>query len=749
MFLLFLVPLLTLSLAAQEPPAFCHSIDLAVQSASTVSWQTVERAFLSSERSRQRCYPLRRRMLQTVASDVDWTLQGDAWRIRPQSGQASYVYGDLIFQGTGQLLTSTEAWMWRSEDGGLDKLCLPTKTTWQQDTWLVNTSGVLHQADSDETLARENTFVLYGKHDQPLYGYADSAHAYGKDRVRFRDLHATACPLDDRAWSISAEQLDWSAQQQEVTLQNVRFYWYDVPFFYLSEWRAVVGGRDPYGWQSPKIASYRQDPLVIGRPYRLRSDRMRLVTPWVGIGNSLSIAYNESAFIKYYQYQYMLRSGFHRENPYFRYGAAYHGHFSKVFGSDSLDLKLSHMRDGWYAQYFSPLFFKSVVPNADIPSHLIYQRQGSKLYTDLSFIHYQKFSGPTSRSNTIGVPYLHVLPRLTTRYLFSGFTHESVAENLVADTDKDNYPETRRILEYLGYAFQPVVNMDLQLGGWLKYQLVDHDASWTNLNSRHTFAVPNVEWHYQTAISKPVQVALAYAYTGYVDQKNDPVFQRKWHWTGDMWNNNKIESVDRVYDRNRAWLILNRRGLFGWRSAEMSLKHIIDVQPPRVSLSAQGTEDPLIAHPSGVSVVSLQDARRSLSSRWVVVWPTHSVDYYNVDWSHKRVTLQLARHAEGVAVENKVVSVPKVTKTLGRYAVYKTEESRFDVGAKYVTGGLDHKLSYQVGWLEDRCCWKGEVGMHLTRWFNDDDASTDVFSGWQPSVHIRFSLKGLAGPSAS
>ena len=72
-----------------------------------------------------------------------------------------------------------------------------------------------------------------------------------------------------------------------------------------------------------------------------------------------------------------------------------------------------------------------------------------------------------------------------------------------------------------------------------------------------------------------------------------------------------------------------------------------------------------------------------------------------------------------------------------------------DVGAQYVTGGLDHKLSYKVGWLEDRCCWKGEVGMHLTRWFNDDDASTDVFSGWQPSVHIRFSLKGLAGPSAS
>ena len=57
----------------------------------------------------------------------------------------------------------------------------------------------------------------------------------------------------------------------------------------MSNWKVGVGkGRDPYGWQSPKYGSYYQDPIVVGRPYRMRSPIFREFTPWFGLTNSLS-----------------------------------------------------------------------------------------------------------------------------------------------------------------------------------------------------------------------------------------------------------------------------------------------------------------------------------------------------------------------------------------------------------------------------------------------------------------------------
>lgn len=729
---------------AKRPPDFCQSIDYAEQSGKQTDWTDVSRAFwVIPSQNQFRCYPPRHQM-QPSDENVSWSLQGSAWRIRPQGGQLSYIDGQIRLVSADQTLAAEQAWLWRSEDGGIDKICMPTQTTWKQSTWHVQTAGLLHQADSEQTVARENVFVLYGENDQPLYGYSNTIRANGADQVQLQDIHATVCPLDDRVWSVSAESLDWSGDRQVATFKNVRFYWYDIPFYYLSQWRVGVGkGRDPYGWQSPKYGSYYQDPLVVGRPYRMRSTVLREFTPWFGLTNSLSGSYYQAAQSKRYRYQLMIRSGLHRVSPRLRYGLIYRGHLDEIFGADSLDIDLVNMRDGMYAQYFSPRFFKRTSPNMPLPSSLVYRRQTPHLFSQLSVVTYQKFTGPMSLANAIGVPRLNILPRLETAYGRGGLTYETHSENLVTDSTNNAYPDTQRTIQYAGYSGKLTPNLDVQLGGWFKHQLVGHDGSWVNLNTRHTFGVPNFAGHYTMLVKRPVNLTLAYAYTGYVDQQNDPLFQHKWQWLGDEWDYKKLISVDRIYDRNRLWLILQRQGLFSWTSADLNWRHIFDFKTPQVSVSNNGAEDPLRAHPRGVSVIRLNDEKRRLKSRWVVVWPTQSIDYYSIDWSSARWRFNMSRVADTVTVENQIASVPKVSRFKSRYSMYKTDVSTFDAGIQH-TSGLNHRMMYHLNWTEDRCCWQGGASIRLTRWYNDDDPNTNVFSGWQPSASIRFSLKGLS-----
>ncbi len=745
MFAVLLTLLLVATPYAKQPPSFCQSIDYAEKSGRQTNWSDVSRAFwVPSSQKQYRCYPPRHQMPVATDADVSWTLQGSQWRIRPQGGQLSYLDGQIVLISADQTLSAEQAWLWRSEDGGVDKICMPTQTVWKQASWHVETAGILHQADSEQTLARENVFALYGENEQPLYGYSDTIRANGPDQIRLQDLHATVCPLDDRVWSVSAESLEWSGDRQVATFKNVRFYWYDIPFYYMSQWKVGVGkGRDPYGWQSPKYASYYQDPIVVGRPYRMRSPIFREFTPWFGLTNSLSGSYYQAAKSKRYRYQFMIRSGFHRISPEFRYGFIYRGHLDEIFGLDSLDIDLVNMRDGMYAQYFSPRFFRRTSPNMPLPSSLVYKRQTAHLFTKLSVVKYQKFTGPMSLANAIGVPRLNTLPRLETAYGQSGFIFETQSENLATDSTNNAYPETQRMIQYAGYTYQPVPNFDFQMGGWFKHQLVSHDGSWTNLNTRHTFGVPNLAWHYRMPVNLPASLTLAYAYTGYVDQQNDPLFQRQWQWLGDEWDYKKLSSVDRIYDRNRLWLTLQRQGLFSWTSADLSWRHILDFKTPQVSVSYHGDEDPLRAHPQGVSVIRLNDAKRHLTSRWVVVWPTQSIDYYAVDWSFDRWLFKMTRVADTVTVENKIASVPKINRFKGRYSMYKTDESTFDVGIEH-TSGLNHRMMYHLDWSEDRCCWQGGASIRMTRWYSDDDPTTNIFTGWQPSASVRFSLKGLS-----
>ena len=102
----------------------------------------------------------------------------------------------------------------------------------------------------------------------------------------------------------------------------------------------------------------------------------------------------QAAQSKRYRYQFMIRSGFHRISPEFLYGFIYRGHLDEIFGSDSLDVDLVNMRDGMYAQYFSPRFFRRTSPNMPLPSSLVYKRQTAHLFTQLSVVQYQNFIHP-------------------------------------------------------------------------------------------------------------------------------------------------------------------------------------------------------------------------------------------------------------------------------------------------------------------------------------------------------------------
>ena len=734
------------SLEATTPvPNFCVRPVCAVMEHSLLKWSEIADLLGLSHANKQQCYP-ERDSVAFAQDDELWSLQADQWKIKTRQGQASQLVGDLLFRSSGQSLLSREAWLWRSSDGGLDKLCLPEHATWQHSSWKVGVSHLLYQADSDEVLACDNAFVLYGLRDQPLYGSAKEIRTYGRDELVLKSVNATPCPLDDPAWSVSADQLDWSVKSKQARLQNVRFYWYDYPVFYVKDWRMSVGGRNPYGWQSPRIASYYQDPLLLSYPYRFVSDRVQIASPWLGSGGSIGAAFYESDQRKGYHYQYLLRSGLHRHSPHFRYGGVFQGQLSSVFGSDSMHVQLLHMRDGWYAQYFSPQFLPDMRPNQDLPSHIFYHHQRGSLQTDFSLIGYQKFSSNGVLQDEIGVPYLHVLPRLTMRFVQGGLFWNATAENLVSESKKDHYPGVKRAVGYAGYNIHRGEAVAFQIGGWLKTQLVNTYNEWTNYQRQHAFVVPNVEMKYSPVASGPFKLSVSYAYTGHVDQNLDPVFQRKWQWFGDQWNYDKISSLDRIYDRNRFWVTARRQGLSDWQTVDLMIQHILDVRKPRVTLSQLGTEDPLVDNPRKVSVFELNDLKQSFFSRFVYVWPTHRLYQYAVNWTHSRLHLHMSRQPDHVVFQNQLVRVPMLRKIIGLYDFYQADMNKLYVGVDYFSG-LDRSLAYRLGWKANRCCWQADASIHLKRWMSDDDSVSRFYQGWQPSARVNFSLKGISGVS--
>ena len=196
--------------------------------------------------------------------DELWSLQADQWKIKTRQGQASQLVGDLLFRSSGQSLLSREAWLWRSSDGGLDVV---SPGTCNMAAFFMESRCVtfIKQIAMKSWLVIMLLFSMVCVISLCMVLQRKSELMVVMELV-LKSVNATPCPLDDPAWSVSADQLDWSVKSKQARLQNVRFYWYDYPVFYVKDWRMSVGGRNPYGWQSPRIASYYQDPLLLSYP---------------------------------------------------------------------------------------------------------------------------------------------------------------------------------------------------------------------------------------------------------------------------------------------------------------------------------------------------------------------------------------------------------------------------------------------------------------------------------------------------
>lgn len=741
---LFMILMLLLAVAAcaDDMPAFCHSRTCDDVGLTPMNWHKAEQALQWPDLTKGQCYPLREPVEFSDAS-VQWSLEARKWRIRTRMGQASQLEGDLRFISSSQVMRSTSAWLWRSEDSGLDKLCLPDEAIWEQETWKVLTSKVFYEADTSEVTACDNAFVLYGKDHQTLSGYARQIRSTGQDSLHLRSVHATACPLSDRAWSIAADELEWSVSKKQAHVKNMRFYFYDVPVARLSELQFDVGGHDRFGWQMPRFYSYYQDTVLLEVPYQFATQQERLFLPWLGSSGSAGGAFVLAQNGKQMRLRGQLRFGGYLDYPYFRYGGIVQGEQGHLWGKDQLTYQFLHMRDGWFAQYFSPKYLSEVRPNQDLPNRLEYQRQDAALQSIVQLIYYQKFSGPKVQADASAVPYLHVLPRVVTRFEKNGWQMANLAENLVSENDKDNYPGVTRAISYWGYQWQPFERGSLQVGAWAKRQVVQNYPSWNDTDFQHGLFVPNVALDVTYPMAPHWWMHIAYAYTPYIDQSRDPVFQRHWRWLGGLVDYDKLESVDRIYDRNRMWLGFERQGLPYWAGAKLQMTHILDLKTPRVSLSQTGDEDPLIRYANEVSQVHFEDKMQNFSADAVWVWSTRTFYRYHLDWQGKRLALRWSKGPDLVSVEGQDVSVPMYHEAGTQYTFYEDRDVRLFVGCDYKSG-LDQVLKYSLGWSIDRCCWQGKASLHLIRWMTDDAAPSNVYQGWQPSAKISFSLKGLS-----
>ena len=728
---------------AQSVPSFCSAASCPAQDRPFMNWAEAAHA-LQLTYKRSFCVPDIEALPQGD-DDVSWVLRANQWKIHNRVGQASLLQGDLLFVSESQTLKSDVAWLWRSADGGLDKLCLPERALWSHAAWKVAASQLTYRLDADDIRACDGAFVLNGVNDQPLYGYAQEVSLASKHVLTLKKVHTTACPMHQRTWSISADHLDWYAQEKRAVIKKARMYFYDKKVATIPKLEFTVGGDDAYGWQMPQLASYDDDFLAITFPYRLRSKRMQIIAPWIGSSGGIGGLYQDQYHRAQRDEQVLLRAGLYLDDPTWRYGGVIKGQYRHLYGADTINYQLLHMRDGWYGQYFYPQILETFRPNKDLPSYIDYQKTENGLQGRLAVVYYQKFSGDKLLQDEIAVPYLHVLPRINLAYQRRALDAAVVFENLVSESQKDNYPGTTRALAYLGGRLIRQPHMQLQLGAWVKQQEVDAYSAWAQYNQHHYFWAPNVAFSANRSINQTLRFDFSYAYTKTVDQSLDPVFQRQWQWLGGQPDFDKLISVDRVYDRNRIWIGLSGQGGVLMPEARYSVKHIIDLRDPKVTLSDDGAEDPLIASPSGVSLFTFNDSSSNLTAQGVWVWPLQRMQYYDLQWRHKRLSLSWLRRPDVVSVQDQVVSVP-ANRILGAdLDVFNSDLSRLHLGVDYQSG-LDRSLKYQLSWLMSRCCWQGKASVSLIKWMSDSSIQ-DVFTGWQPRASFSFSLKGLSSVS--
>ena len=743
MLLFFLILMMsTRCSVAQTLPLSCSLNSCDDLQSSSMTWSGASDA-LNLSYGRSICLP-DVEVVPERRDEISWSLRANQWRIRNRVGQASLLQGNLIFESDLQTLRSDSAWLSASADGGLDQLCFPSQATWNHASWKVASSHLVYRADSDDIRACDGAFVLYGVDEQPLYGYAKESFLSNKHALVMKDVHATVCPIQDRSWSLSADQLDWYAQEKRAVIRKARLYVYDTQVVTIPKMQFTLGEGDSYGWQVPQVGSYHDNALMVTFPYRLRSKSYQIVAPWVGSGLSIGGLYHRNQQENETDHRTMIRAGVYHDSPNLRYGAVSQGTYRDIFGADVLRYQLLNMRDGWYGQYFYPQFLPAIRPNQDLPSYIDYERSHAGVHAKVSLTHYQKFSGDKVLQDEITVPFLHVLPRLQLVVDHRLIDASGVFEHLVSEPDKDNYPGSARFLGYLGGHYHRRSHTKINVGTWVKHQRVDAFSSWENYNRHHDFWAPNVEVLSSQRINQSMYFDLAYAYTKTVDQSLDPVFQRRWQWLGGQPIVDKLVSIDRVYDRNRLWLGLTTIGLPFMSDVKFSAQHIFDFHSPSVSLSADGQEDPLIQYPSEVSLFSISDQKTQLSSQGVWVWPLRRMQYYTLQWQYKRLKLLLARQPDLVTVQDQVVAVPANRSFSADFDVFDSGLSKLSFKTDYQSG-VDRSLKYRFTWSSDRCCWQGKASIILTKWMSQSDDQS-VFTGWQPSAQIGISFKGLSSP---
>lgn len=677
----------------------------------------------------------------TRDSDL-WVMRADKWHVRSKVDQASQISGELAFESAEQTLLSDQAWIWRSEDGGMDKLCFPQGARWMHSSWEMALSSVVYQADVDEITACNNAFVLYGKNSQPLYGYAREVFASGKDSLTLKFVSATTCPLDDVAWSVSSDELDWSPKDQSASFKNVKFYFYDIPVFYVPHWRASLGEENHSGWSFPRLASYRGDWFVVSLPYQLSGRDKRELAIDVGLSaRNMGVGYVGEHLRPGSKLKYYFRGGLYSGSPTFRYGGVVQYEADRVYNLDTLKIQLQHMRDGWYGQYFSPAFFDSVRPNQDLPSYIHARKRFSGVDFGIDLIQYQKFAGKKVLNDEITIPYLNVLPRFQVSHHEKPLELKLLFENLTANHDKDNYPGVRRVLTYAGCFDKLKSGWEYQLGAWFKSQHVESFQAWPDYSQQHAFIVPNIMLAYRRSPHKKHGLSASYAYTGYVDQAADPVFHKQWQWLSGLWDFDKTLAVDRVYDRNRLWLTYRPPQILNV-PVTTEFSHIVDFSKARVSLSANGLEDPLIRYANQVSLLELFSNDHNIMAKGTWVWPLQKFYFYDLHWKYNHVFLRGSYQPDTTLFQNFQVSVPMYHEISASLDVYETTYGKFLMGVDH-RRGVDKTFKGMLGFEADQCCWKGKAAIELTHWMSRSTAPQSLFTGLQPSIKLKLSFKGI------
>ena len=601
--------------------------------------------------------------------------------------------------------------------------------------------------DSDYAKTREATY-----HYKPMHarGSADSIERESENVVRLENSTYTTCEEDDRAWILSADDIELDKSEGQGVGKNVVVKFKDVPIFYTPWIRFPIDDRRKTGFLVPTIGNTKDSGFELETPFywNIAPNRDAIFSPRLltdrGVQLQTNFRYLNKKDFGQLDLEYLDDSEFDDD----RYLTAFQ-HSGYYIPRLNLDLLYNKVSDDNY--------FEDLGEDIGLTSTVFLERRGDlRYYTDhwnfLSRV--QDFQTVDETLTRDDEPYERLPQFLITGKYFSlpgGFDLESTNEWTSFDHDSkvdgDRLHlglELERPFESTGYFFRPGVRIRHTEYDLNRSDNLDDDPS-TTVPSTFVDAGLIFERNMKKfANIQTLEPRLYYLNTPFENQDNIPIFDTAEFEFGfdQLFRNDRFSGRDRDGDADQLSVALTSRVLDveeGEEKFRASIGHIFYFRDRKVTLPDEPVEDEDTSEIAAELKIALSDRwnanastlydphddhteRNSLRLQYI----TDNDFILNMSYRYRRRDIEpvdpLTNQRSNLEQSDisMVLPINKNWRAVGRWNYDIEERRELDVLAA---------IEY------DTCCWKFRIAGRRFNQNADED--------YNNSIQVQLVLKGL------